>query len=233
MSASKTPAAGSETVEASALLVETAGVSYALLSVTSANIAKMGLHDVKAEGALFRNANLRGSIFNDCNLGEVVITGCNLTNMIIDDCKMGGMTINGKSVVHALNATFGGVDIVGKEGLAWRVAEQVMRGLNISKTAYADCTSLGEAAEALCGDWHDAVMGQMDNFSAGKLGELAACWQPADKWTPEARAMMRPASGRTMSGAASYDYSGQDTLIELATMAVLEAMMRIMRGELK
>ncbi len=213
--------------------LETAGVSYSMLAVNNAGIGALHFNNVGARSARVMNVNLSDGIFHNCHLGDVVIKGCNLTNMIIDDCKMGGMTINGKSVVHALNATFGGVDIVGKEGLAWRVAEQVMRGLNISKTAYADCTSLGEAAEALCGDWHDAVMGQMDNFSAGKLGELAACWQPADKWTPEARAMMRPASGRTMSGAASYDYSGQDTLIELATMAVLEAMMRIMRGELK
>lgn len=213
--------------------METTGVSYALLSVTSAGIEVLRLNDVGARSARVMNVNLSDGVFHNCHLGDVVIKGCNLTNMIIDGCRIEGMTINGKSVVHALNATFGGVDIVGKEGLAWRVAEQVMRGLNISKTAYADCTSLGEAAEALCGDWHDAVMGQMDNFSAGKLGELAACWQPADKWTPEARAMMRPASGHTMSGAASYDYSGQDTLIELATMAVLEAMMRIMRGELK
>lgn len=228
MSASKTPAAGSETTGVSALLVETVGVSYDLLSVTHAGIQALRLNNVGARGASVVNVNLSESVFSNCHLGEVVITSCNLSGMIINDCNVDGMTINAKSVPHALAATFGGVDIVGKEGLAWRVAEQTIQNLNIRKANYADYTSLGEAAEAICGDWHDAVMGQMDRLSAGKLGELAVCWQPADKWTPEAHAVMRPPSKRSMSGTASYDFSGQDTLVELATIVVLEAMLRIL-----
>lgn len=215
--------------------LDTTGVSYSMLAVAHAGIKSLHLINVGAKGAQISDVNLSESTFNDCHLGEVVITGCNLTNVIINGCRIEGMTINGVSVTHALAATFGGVDgdTVGKEGLAWRVAEQVMLSLNISKTAYADCTSLREAIEAVCGDWHDAVMGQMDNLSAGKLGELAACWQPANKWTREAQLMMRPDSGRSVAGVASYDFSGQDTLVELATMVVLEAMMKIMLSEFK
>lgn len=195
--------------------LDTTGVSYRLLSVAHAGIDALRLTNVGARGANISDVNLSGSTFSDCRLEEVTVVGCNVE----------GMTINDISVTHALAATFGDVD---KNILARNVAMQVMRSLNINKADYAHYQKIGDAVEAICGDWHDAVMGQMDNFTAGKLGELASCWLSRDKWGPLTHLMM---GHEEVVGPASYDFRGNDTMVELATMVTLDAILKLMLAD--